>query len=207
LAGSAKQDYEAGRALHDKGDYARALVKFQSAHQASNDPRLLWNMAACEVKRFRYGKAITLIRRYLDSGSPLIKPEDQQRAQAFLEAAQQMTVALQVESNVAGARVYLDGELVGTVPLAPNVRVDPGRHEVVIKQAGYADYTETIIVGSADHRVTATLQPIVRQGRVVVRAGRGDRIELDGVVVGTGTWEGVVRSGPHSLRVTAPGAG
>jgi hypothetical protein len=204
LTGPAKQDYESGRALFDKGDYTRALVKFRSAYTASGDPRLLWNAAACEAKRFRYGKAMALVHRYLDSGSPLITPKDIERAKAFLKAAEPMTVALHVKSNEPGAQAYLDGEPLGATPLRSGTRVDPGSHEIVVKKEGFTDYSERVMIGSADRTVNAELSPIEREGRLVVRAGTGDAIMLDGRFVGMGTWQGSVPSGPHTLRVTAP---
>src|SRR5882724_2714841 len=54
LTGGAKSDYEAARLLYGDGDHAGALVKFQSAFDQSKEPRLLWNMAACEKNLRHY---------------------------------------------------------------------------------------------------------------------------------------------------------
>ncbi|HVH44397.1 MAG TPA: PEGA domain-containing protein, partial [Labilithrix sp.] len=45
---------------------------------------------------------------------------------------------------------------------------------------------------------------IIHEGTLVVNARPGDQIFLDGALVGVGTWRGVVSSGGHMLRVTAP---
>src|SRR5205085_12663957 len=64
LTGSAKQDYEAGRVLFEDQDYAGALLKFQHAFETTPDPRLLWNMAACEKSARNYASALALLERY-----------------------------------------------------------------------------------------------------------------------------------------------
>src|ERR1700733_6393409 len=48
LTGQAKADYDGGVLLYQDGDHATALQKFQHAYDVSKDPRLLWNVAACE---------------------------------------------------------------------------------------------------------------------------------------------------------------
>ena len=210
LHGPAKRDYEIARVFFDKGDYASALVKFQSAFSTSHDPRLLWNSAACEVKLFHYARAGRLMRRYLESHSPLITEEAARRARAFLEAAEQLTVGLVVTSGVGEAEVYVDGEYLGRTPLgaaSADVRVDPGRHELVVRKSGFLDFRETLTVtGSANHTVRAELKAILHEGRLVVRAKPGDLIQVDGASVGYGSFEGTLPSGAHTVRVSAPEA-
>ncbi|MEO7034218.1 MAG: PEGA domain-containing protein [Polyangiaceae bacterium] len=207
LEGDAKREYELGRLLYNNGDFAGALARFQSAAKASDDPRLLWNAAVCQKALRHYAKAITLVRRYLASNSPLITPAAALTARAFLAAAEPLTARLDVSANVAEARVYADDELMGSVPLGADARVDWGAHQVVVKKQDYSDYAQTVTVSSsADVRVSAVLRPVVHEGRVIVRAHAGDRIAVDGVVRAFGTWEGALASGRHTLRVTASGS-
>jgi hypothetical protein len=206
LFGDAKRDYDAGRLLYDSGDFLGARLKFDIAFEKAHDPRLLWNAAACERRLRHYAKAVVLVHRYLDSHSPLITPEAARTARSFLDAAEPLTARLDVRANEPDATVVVDDEPVGTVPLAPQVRVDLGTHRVVVKKHDFHDYEQTVtVLGSADVRVTAVLQPMEHEGRVVIRAGARNAIAVDGVVVGGGTWQGLLPSGPHSLRVTPTG--
>src|SRR5262249_54072136 len=50
LKGDARVLYDSARELFKAGDYVSAYAKFQRAFELSNDPRLYWNMAACERK-------------------------------------------------------------------------------------------------------------------------------------------------------------
>jgi HEPN domain-containing protein len=215
LTGDAKRDYESARLLYDNGDYAGASVKFQSAYELSRaqnskwegDPRLLWNAASCEKNLRNYARAVSLVRRYLESRSPLVTPEGERAARAFLAAAEPLTAPLVVEANVPDALVYLDDKLLGKTPLDGSVRVDLGPHRLLVKKGDHTDYVESFtIYGAEELRITAVLRRIERRGVLVVRASPGDRIALDGVLLGVGRAEASLRSGSHLLRVTAPGA-
>jgi hypothetical protein len=206
LSGQAAQDYQAGLLLYGSGDYQGARRSFSSAFELSGDVRLLWNAAACEQALRRYSKAIVLVRRYLASGSPLITPEAEKKAHDFLEAALPLTAPFRVESE-AGAAVYLDDELVGTLPLDPEMRVDFGSHKLVLKKKGFVDATKSFTVTSPkDLTLTLGLMPEVRRGKLVVRASEGDSISVDGRFVGLGRFDGLLVAGTHQLKVQAEGA-
>src|SRR5262245_25502031 len=64
LPGEARANYDAGRVLFEDQDYAGALVKFERAFKHTPDPRLLWNMAACEKSLRHYARALELLERY-----------------------------------------------------------------------------------------------------------------------------------------------
>ena len=161
LEGQAKSDYSTGRLLFASGDYARALLMFQSAYRAASDPRLLWNEAACERSLHHYAKAGSLMSQFLASGSPLVTPDAAVRAHDFLEALVPLTAALEVVSNEASADVYWDDELLGAPALASKARVDLGTHRIVLKKPGFRPYSQTLQVSSsATVRVTAVLLPL-----------------------------------------------
>src|SRR5437016_6190653 len=63
LSGDAKSAYDAAKVLFGDGDFASAALKFRSAHDLSNDPRLLWNIAACEKNLRHYAKVVSLVQR------------------------------------------------------------------------------------------------------------------------------------------------
>jgi hypothetical protein len=207
LVGDAKRDYDAALILYQSGDFAGAGLKFQAAFDTSGDIRLLWNEAACQQALRHYAKAIVLVRRYLASHSPLITPDAEHNAVAFLDAALPLTARILLEVSDEGANVYVDDESVGKTPLDAETRVDFGTHRLIVKKEGFEDAERTITVTtSEDIHYKLMLAPIVHQGRLVVRAGKGDNITLDGRFVAAGTYDGPVASGSHLLRVSATGA-
>src|SRR6478736_4874903 len=72
LTGEAKSAYDSARVLFGDGDFGGALVKFQAAYDKSKDPRLLWNMAACEKNLRHYARTLQLVRRYAAEGGSVL---------------------------------------------------------------------------------------------------------------------------------------
>jgi hypothetical protein len=51
LQGAAKNAYDVASLLYKQGDFAGAEAKYSQAYDLSKDPRLVFNMAACERGR------------------------------------------------------------------------------------------------------------------------------------------------------------
>jgi serine/threonine-protein kinase len=73
-------------------------------------------------------------------------------------AAARLPGALEVDSRPAGAKVYLDGKLIGNTPLSlPSVAA--GEHAVRLEHDGYRNWSSSVrIVASERNRVTASLE-------------------------------------------------
>jgi hypothetical protein len=204
LTGTAKADYEAGKLLFGVSDFAAALIKFTSAHDASRDPRLLWNIATCEGKLHHYAKAVGMLRTYLKEGGALLSDQDRLDATQTVQAMEPLTSTMRITASEPGADVYLDDQLVGQTPLEPFL-VDIGVHKLRLHKAEFDEATEEVTVsGGAQLMADLKLHQTVHEGRVSVTAGPKDAIALDGQAVAVGSWSGSLRSGGHTLRVTAP---
>ena len=148
------------RALFKKGDYRGALAALERAQATKPDPRLFWNMAACETKLGNHAKARVYVERYLASASGLTKEERSQATQ-FLTAAKGFVGTVTVTSNVAGTEIAIDGELAGTTPLSKAIYVDEGRHKVHFARTGYvAVEREEQVPGGSDLRWAVELAPV-----------------------------------------------
>ena len=205
LSGQAKADYDSARMLFGVNDYTAALIKFGSAYTASKDARLLFNMATCQSKLHHYAKALGLMKSYVKDGGALLSDQDRADADAAIKAFEPLTSSVVVNASEPGATISVDDEIVGQSPVAPFV-VDIGVHKVRVSKPEFADFTADLTVsGSAQFTVDAKLAPVVHEGHVSVRAGATDSISLDGSPVGSGSWAGSLKSGGHTLRVTADG--
>jgi hypothetical protein len=103
-----------------------------------------------------------------------------------------------------GAEVFVDDELVGTSPVDPVV-VDIGARKVRVRKSEFEEFTKEVPVGgAAEVAVDVKLPKIIHEGRLTVRTSTEAAIAIDDKVVGSGTWSGVLPSGGHTLRVTAP---
>jgi hypothetical protein len=93
------------------------------------------------------------------AGPPATAPSRREAAERRPAAAGPGT--LDVVSRPAGARVFLDGNLVGTTPLT-GTRAAAGSHRIRLELAGYAPWAATVRVAAGERaRVTASLEPSV----------------------------------------------
>jgi hypothetical protein len=204
LTGTAKADYEAGKLLFGVSDFAAALIKFNAAHDASGDPRLLWNIATCEGKLHHYAKAVGMLRGYLKDGGALLSDQDRNDASQTIQAMEPLTSTMRLTANETDADVFLDDQAVGKTPLDP-LLVDIGVHKVRVHKDEFGDASEDVTVnGGAPLLVDLKLHPVVHEGRVTITADPKDAIAIDGQATAVGSWSGALRSGGHTLRVTAP---
>ncbi len=204
LSPSARASYDAARLLFGDADYNGALLKFQQAYDDAKDARLLWNMASCEEKLRHYAKASALLTRYLAEAKASLAPQDKLDAYELIHTLAPFTSQLVVTSDPAGVDVTIDGEPVGTTPIAAPISIDQGSRRIVGKKAGYEDLTKDLIVsGGIPVSATLAMVKITHEGHVRVTAGVHDSIAIDGTVVGEQSFDGVVPSGGHTLRVTA----
>ncbi len=206
LTGDAKAAYDAGKLLFGDGDYAGAEIKFKAAYDASGDPRLLWNMAACEKSQRHYARTEALVREYVDKGGAQLTEQDRADAKALLETIDSFTVKLTLTVNEEGAEVFIDDAPVGKTPLAKPVVVDIGSRKIVVRKDGFKDFEQQIPVGgAATAKLDVKLEPRLHEGKVDVITQPNAEIFLDGTKVGVGRYAHAVKSGGHTLRVVATG--
>jgi len=206
LTGQAKTDFEAGKLLANDGDFAGALIKFQSAYDAARDPRLLWNVAFCQKNLRHYSKVVTTLRRYIDEGGAVLSAADKKDAQELITTLEPFTTRAVFHVNEDNAQIFVDDEFQGTSPLATPVVLDIGERHLRVVKAGFKTFEKALPVGgSASVTVEVALEKEVHEGKIIVDAPPGATIFLDEKQVGLGKVEETIPSGGHQLRVTAPG--
>jgi hypothetical protein len=205
LTGIAKEHYENGKLLFENGDHAGALLKFQLAYDNAHDPRLLWNIAACEKQQRHYAKMAMLIEQYLKAGNSVITDAERSNAEVVLDTLRPFVGELQLQVNEPGATVMVDDAKVGTTPL-PTLRVDMGARKLRVSKEGFEDWTSTQnINGGATVSVPVELRPIRHVGALQVLLDGGYDVLVDGKRVGMGNWTGELPSGTHSLDIQGKG--
>ncbi len=206
LTGGAKADYDAAKVLASDGDFAGALIKFQSAYDQSKDPRLLYNIAFCEKNLRHYAKAIAALQRYLAEGTGLLTDKDRKEADGLIQTFQPFTTNATFKVSEDGAQIFVDDAPAGVSPLAAPVVLDIGERHIRVVKDGFKPFEKTLPVGgSAAVAVDVVLEKEVHEGHIVVDAPAGASIVLDGSPPSTGKLDATVPAGGHQLRVTAPG--
>lgn len=76
-------------------------------------------------------------------------------APAGAAVAAAATSALTIEASVANCDIEVDGSFMGNTPSTLNLA--PGKHVIVVKKAGYKDWTRTMTVSAGTIRVSADM--------------------------------------------------
>ncbi|MGH7456277.1 MAG: PEGA domain-containing protein [bacterium] len=112
---------------------------------------------------------------------------------------------VRIDSKPGGAAILLDGKPFGVTPRTIE-NVTTGNHNIVLKKAGYQDYSVSIIVvNGATNKIDAPLLPLVGKLRVVVKPAGA--IYIDGERKrenASDPFEINLSAGPHLIKVDHP---
>jgi hypothetical protein len=206
LTGSAKEDYDAGRVLFEDQDYAGALMKFQHAFETTPDPRLLWNMAACEKSARHYASALALLERYRREGDLRMTPAQRGEVTALIDTLRTLVSRVNLVVDEPGASVFVDDQPVGTTPLSTELFIDLGQRRIRVTKPGFHDQVITQeFAGGTEITLYVKLPAAPREARITVSSDPANVIKIDGQIVGRGSWDGALLAGEHTVRVSARG--
>lgn len=115
-----------------------------------------------------------------------------------VEAQRQGTLIL--EGDHAGAEVFVDAELVGTLPMEP-LRIAPGNHTVRVARPGYTEFTDVFRVRPRRDTLVVIEMMAISMGLTVTTEPPGAQVFLDGNFAGDTPLELELDEGQHSLRL------
>jgi len=136
-AGRAKELRKQARNAEGEGRLTEAVALFQEAWALDHDWESVCELARVEKNLARAPAAAASYRRCWHT-----MPENVKAAlgeQVKLELAKLLTQVgtLDLESNVPGAEVVVDGEVVATMPLEQPLYVYAGQHSLLVRKPGY----------------------------------------------------------------------
>ncbi|HRI71928.1 MAG TPA: hypothetical protein PK156_47170, partial [Polyangium sp.] len=123
----AKELYDMGNKLYDEQKWAEAEAAYQSAWNLRKSFDLAGNLGDVEMQLKQYRDAAEHLSYAYDEFPTGGKPEVREALGKRIEEARQQIGVLQIKTNVIGARLYVDGKLVGQSPLEKGVFVDVGQ--------------------------------------------------------------------------------
>jgi hypothetical protein len=177
--------FKEGNKALDDGNYPDALDMFKGAYARWPNPKILLNMGTALRALGRYAEAADTYEKYLadSSADPKKRPE----VQKLLDDMSSKVGKIHIEVNEPGARVLVDGKVVGQSPQTVTMRVDAGTHAVVAEKEGFALAAATISVGAGEERVVQLrlVQPNGKPGGgdTPIGDGVGDMTDDKGDVV------------------------
>ena len=133
----AKQLYEEGRALYDQEKLKEAKEAFQKAWDLHRSSHIASNLGHLELMLGQDCEAVEHLQFAYDNFPAAGKPEQKAHLFELLKMARRQKAYLEVEVNIAGAEVRVDGKLIGRSPLARELCVEQGPRVVEATREGY----------------------------------------------------------------------
>jgi hypothetical protein len=183
-------------------DWRAALAAHQAAAKAAPSAQADEGIANAHYQLGDLVAAHAAYARYLDLHGPKLPAAKKKTAQARLDELEGKTGLLALEVSEAGAQIAVDGEDVGTSPLAAPLRLPVGPHRVRVSKPGFVPFERAPSVtprGRAE--LAVRLEAESRRARVSVRekTGKPIRIFVDGVDMGEAPWSGELEAGQHEI--------
>lgn len=163
----AAEHFERGLDLYREGTLDAALVEFERAYEAVPDFRVLYNLGQIQSQRGEYVESIDYFERYLRTGGESVPAARRTEVERYLATLNGRVAKLWVESNIEGAELFVNGKLVGQLPLERPVPINSGVCEVRIVKQGYETRTHQLkAAGGEQPRLSLPLTSIVPTGAV-----------------------------------------
>jgi hypothetical protein len=147
----ASEHFHRGVALYKEGNFAGSLVEFRRAYQIAPHYRVLYNLGRASLSLQRYADAQRSFEAYLAEGGAEVPEARRTEVQGELALLERRVARLEVVANMPGAEIMIDGESVGTSPLAHPVVVSVGRVRITALKSGKVPLERTIEVVGGDH--------------------------------------------------------
>jgi hypothetical protein len=137
-AAEASEHFDRGYELAQQGSLEEAIGEFKRAYALSPHPSVLYNLGQAYAASGRAAEAVRTLREYLEKSDPQTDPEKRDQASSLIEYQSQRVGFLDLTVTPAGATLTLDGESLGTAPLAGPLELTAGVHVLEVTYPGYA---------------------------------------------------------------------
>jgi hypothetical protein len=204
----ARERFDTGLHLFEKGENAGALAEFKRAYQLIPNPLVLYNMGLVYAAMNRPVESVDTLSQFLvDAGTANVE----QRAHGEqVRNEQTRRIAQLVVLTDHPATVEVDGVEVGRTPLTKPIRVASGSHVVAVEAPGFlGSRREVTLAGQITETVAMGMQPTdTRMAQLVVNTALpGAEVVVNGKRVGVTPLPASVAVPPGRVSVELQRAG
>jgi hypothetical protein len=202
--GEAERHFRIGLDLVKEQAWDAALAEFSRSRTLLPTAGAIENAAVCLRELGRFDQALATYEELRGPVGSSLSAEERRAVDTDVARLERFVGSLVVESEPAGAAVFVDARLRGTTPLEKPVTVTVGTRTVRVTKEGYAPFERNITVASGESApLRARLEVVSRLGRLHVTEHADGRCQVfvDGVVVGTTPWDGRLAAGPHTVSL------
>jgi hypothetical protein len=204
----ARERFDTGLHLFEKGENAGALAEFKRAYQLIPNPVVLYNMGLVYAAMNRPVDSLDALTQFL--AEPGAAGAAAKKHATDVRAEQEKRIAQLVVLTDHPATVEVDGVEVGHTPLSKPIRVASGSHVVAVEAPGFlGSRREVTLAGQLTETIAMSMQPTdTRMAQLVVTcAVPGAEVVVNGKRVGATPLPASVAVPPGKANVELQRAG
>lgn len=146
----ARSHFLRGVELYRSGAYDAALAEFSRAYDSAPHYRILYNLAQIQAQRHDYVASLELFRQYVEQGGAEISEARAADVAGEIAELTRRIARLHVESNVDGARLFVNDGPPVELPLPTPLLVNAGIHRLRLEKPGYLPGYRTVTLTGGD---------------------------------------------------------
>lgn len=203
----AKKHFSTGLSLLEVEDFNGAALEFETSTQLYPTKNGLFNLANCYKALHRYGEALDTIETLKKSFANELDNEWKSEIDNFTAALKKIVAHLQIDVNVDGATIYVNGTQVGVSPLPKKIIGGPGLYKISVEKKRFQPQTKEIQLISGQNK-QAHFELISAFGELKLQvAPRGATIFVDNEKIGIAPIinELALPTGDHFVKVEKNG--
>jgi hypothetical protein len=204
----ARERFDTGLHLFEKGENAGALAEFKRAYQLIPNPVVLYNMGLVYAAMNRPVDSLDALTQFL--ADPGAAGAAEKKHATDVRAEQEKRIAQLVVLTDHPATVEVDGVEVGRTPLSKPLRVASGSHVVAVEAPGFlGSRREVTLAGQLTETIAMSMQPTdTRMAQLVVTCPvPGAEVVVNGKRVGATPLPASVAVPPGKANVELQRAG
>jgi tetratricopeptide repeat protein/PEGA domain-containing protein len=192
----ARSHFRRGVSLYRNGAYDAALAEFTRAYESAPNYRILYNLAQIQAQRQDFVQALELFERYLSEGAGDVPAGRAESVQAEIAELQQRTSRLRVDSNVDGARLFVNDLPSIELPLEHALVLNAGIHRLRLEKSGYLPASRTVMLaGGDDLSFTLDLEPELDMDEPAPQPAAPDAVSAPAAPDRTALWASLAVTG------------
>src|SRR5450432_518244 len=204
----ARERFDTGLHLFEKGENAGALAEFKRAFQLIPNPLVLYNMGLVYAAMNRPVDALDALNQFI--AEPGTAGAEQKKHAEEVRAEQDKRIAQLVVLTNHPATVEVDGVEVGHTPLGKPIRVGSGSHVVAVEAPGFlGSRREVTLAGQLTETIAMSMQPTdTRMAQLLVTTAlSGAEVVVNGKRVGATPLPASIAVPPGKVTVEIQRAG
>ena len=150
-AEKAKEHYKQGVALFQEENYKMAVAEFLRSFELKANWKLRLTIGICFFNLNRFVDARMELLAYIEEGGDNVPDDKKEQAKDLLTQISKLLADVKVETNVEGAKVYIDDKKIAETPMK-SFAIEAGAYELRIEAPGYKPYVKNLNLAGGDSK-------------------------------------------------------